>query len=94
MAHYGDMFLSGSGQLQANFEIYLNTCGMTSSEQGSSSASSLGLFIENTIIVQYDPQVQEITDLARRVRCTWYDFYEKCKFVEQVNATGVNNVFT
>jgi len=50
---------------------------MSSSEQTGSTASSLGLFIENTIIIQYDPQVQEIWDQARRLRCTWYDFYEK-----------------
>lgn len=40
-------------------------------------ANQLGLFIENTVIVQYDPQVQEIWDQARKLRCTWYDFYEK-----------------
>ena len=51
---------------------------MSSSEQsGAAAASSIGLFIENTIIVQYDPQVQEIWDQARKLRCTWYDFYEK-----------------
>ncbi|KAH9388618.1 hypothetical protein TYRP_007960 [Tyrophagus putrescentiae] len=43
----------------------------------SESSQIKGLFIENTIIVQYDPQVQEIWDQARRLRCTWYDFYEK-----------------
>lgn len=67
----------GTGQLQANFEIYLGSCGMTSSEQSSSPSNSLGLYIENTIIIQYDPQVQEIWDQARKLRCTWYDFYEK-----------------
>lgn len=36
-----------------------------------------GLYIENTIIIQYDPQVQEIYDQARKLRCTWYDYYEK-----------------
>lgn len=50
---------------------------MASSEKTNNPASSLGLFIENTIIIQYDPQVQEIWDQARKLRCTWYDFYEK-----------------
>nr|XP_046918358.1 uncharacterized protein LOC124498614 [Dermatophagoides farinae] len=68
---------AGSGKLQANFEIYLGSCGMASSEKTNSPSSSLGLFIENTIIIQYDPQVQEIWDQARKLRCTWYDFYEK-----------------
>lgn len=36
-----------------------------------------GIYIENTIIIQYDPQVQEIYDQARKLRCTWYDYYEK-----------------
>lgn len=36
-----------------------------------------GLYIENIIIIQYDPQVQEIYDQARKLRCTWYDYYEK-----------------
>ena len=29
------------------------------------------------MIVQYDPLLQEVWDQARRLRCTWYDFYEK-----------------
>lgn len=36
-----------------------------------------GSFVENTIIIQYDPYVQEVWDQARKLRCTWYDFYEK-----------------
>ena len=36
-----------------------------------------GSFIESTIIVQYDPLVQEVFDQARKLRCTWYDYYEK-----------------
>ena len=26
---------------------------------------------------QYDPLVQEVFDQARKLRCTWYDYYEK-----------------
>ena len=36
-----------------------------------------GSFVESTIIVQYDPLVQEVWDQARKLRCTWYDYYEK-----------------
>ena len=39
--------------------------------------SGSGTFFENTIVVQYDPQVQEVWDQARKLRCTWYDYYEK-----------------
>lgn len=85
--HYNDPkcvhMSANTGQLVANFDIFMNACGMTSSEgttnRGSSytSAESNGLYIENTIIIQYDGQVQEIYDQARRLRCTWYDYYEK-----------------
>ena len=29
------------------------------------------------ILLQYDPLVQEVFDQARKLRCTWYDYYEK-----------------
>lgn len=28
-------------------------------------------------MIQYDPQVQEMWDKARKLRCTWHDLYEK-----------------
>lgn len=46
--------------------------GYNSAVANANSQSGSGLFIENTIIIQYDPQVQEIWDQARRLRCTWY----------------------
>lgn len=81
-----------SGQTSVNFDIHLGKCGMTSSDAmgaGSGAQTGLqqqlangqqqpnGLYIENTIIIQYDPLVQEIYDQARKLRCTWYDYYEK-----------------
>lgn len=71
----------GTGQLNANFEIYLNSCGMSSSANhnaaGYGGPTPSGSYVENTIIIQYDPYVQEVWDQARKLRCTWYDFYEK-----------------
>ncbi|XP_059482406.1 uncharacterized protein LOC132200745 [Neocloeon triangulifer] len=79
----------GTGHLSATFEIFLNSCGMTSSANaGGGNGVSLhnaygapptpsGSYVENTIIIQYDPYVQEVWDQARKLRCTWYDFYEK-----------------
>ncbi|KAL3192379.1 hypothetical protein MRX96_059105 [Rhipicephalus microplus] len=66
-----------TGHIAVNFDIFLGSCGMSSSQQGGYDNLGSGVFIEDTIIVQYDPQVQEIWDQARRLRCTWYDFYEK-----------------
>ncbi|XP_030756377.1 uncharacterized protein LOC115882452 [Sitophilus oryzae] len=71
----------GTGHLSATFEIFLNSCGMSSSAShnvanyGGSTPS--GSYVENTIIIQYDPYVQEVWDQARKLRCTWYDYYEK-----------------
>lgn len=71
----------GTGHLSATFEIFLNSCGMSSSANHNVAAygapSPSGSYVENTIIVQYDPYVQEVWDQARKLRCTWYDFYEK-----------------
>ncbi|XP_053214914.1 LOW QUALITY PROTEIN: uncharacterized protein LOC128398118 [Panonychus citri] len=81
--HYSDTkcvhLAPGTGQLVTSFDIFLGACGMTSSDQASfgTGRPGSGLYIENTIIIQYDPQVQEAWDQARRLRCTWYDFYEK-----------------
>ncbi|XP_055382627.1 uncharacterized protein LOC129612861 isoform X2 [Condylostylus longicornis] len=71
----------GTGHLSATFEIFLNSCGMTSSANHNAVAygapTPSGSYVENTIIIQYDPYVQEVWDQARKLRCTWYDFYEK-----------------
>ena len=88
----------GSGQLSATFDIYLNSCGMTSSANqagGFGQPSPAGTFVENTIIIQYDPLVQEVWDQARRLRCTWYDYYEKSVTfrpfaVDMLNAVTAN----
>lgn len=90
----------GTGQLSATFDIYLNSCGMTSSANQAVGAafgqpSPAGTFVENTIIIQYDPLVQEVWDQARRLRCTWYDYYEKSVTfrpfaVDMINAVTAN----
>ncbi|XP_065344558.1 cuticlin-4 [Cloeon dipterum] len=80
----------GTGHLSATFEIFLNSCGMTSSANAGGGGNGVvphgaygapptpsGSYVENTIIIQYDPYVQEVWDQARKLRCTWYDFYEK-----------------
>lgn len=71
---------SGLGQTQATFDIAMGQCGMSTggnSEPYNGAPTPQGSFIENTIIVQYDPLLQEVWDQARKMRCTWYDFYEK-----------------
>ena len=52
----------GSGTLHAQFDIYLNSCGMSSSQGGDNygQPTPAGTFIENTVIIQYDPLVQEV----------------------------------
>nr|XP_023016959.1 uncharacterized protein LOC111506185 [Leptinotarsa decemlineata] len=71
----------GTGHLSATFEIFLNSCGMSSSANHNVASyggpTPSGSYVENTIIIQYDPYVQEVWDQARKLRCTWYDFYEK-----------------
>lgn len=71
----------GTGHLSQTFQISLNSCGMSSSANHNAASyggpTPSGSYVENTIIIQYDPYVQEVWDQARKLRCTWYDFYEK-----------------
>lgn len=52
----------GTGRLQAQFDIYLNSCGMTSTSSPANygQPTPSGTYIENTVIIQYDPLVQEV----------------------------------
>ncbi|KAK3874121.1 hypothetical protein Pcinc_020917 [Petrolisthes cinctipes] len=87
----------GTGRLQAQFDIYLNSCGMTSTSSAANygQPTPSGTYIENTVIIQYDPLVQEVWDAARKLRCTWYDYYEKSVTfrpfqVDMLNAVTAN----
>ncbi|XP_053207324.1 cuticlin-4-like [Panonychus citri] len=68
-----------TGQSEISFDLRLDACGMVGSDEahGARGSSKPWLFTESTIIIQHDPQVQEVWDQARRLRCTWYDYYEK-----------------
>lgn len=72
---------AGLGRTSATFEIGIHACGTSgNSEAGSyayGSESGSGIYFENIIVIQYDPQVQEVWDQARKLRCTWHDQYEK-----------------
>ncbi|XP_043214198.1 collagen alpha-1(X) chain-like [Amphibalanus amphitrite] len=71
-----------SGSANAQFDISINACGTTGNSDdgqygGYGKDSGSGTYFENTIIMQYDPQVQEVWDQARKLRCTWHNQYEK-----------------
>jgi hypothetical protein len=72
---------AGSGRNSIYFDISISSCGTTGNTQnglyGYGSQSGSGSFFENTIVIQYDSQVQEVWDQARKLRCTWHDQYEK-----------------
>ena len=36
-----------------------------------------GKFYENNIVIQYDKDLIEVWDEAKRLRCEWYNDYEK-----------------
>ena len=70
-----------SNKQQAYFDISINSCGTQGNTQnglyGMGQNTGSGTFFENTIVIQYDPNVQEVYDHARKLRCTWHDQYEK-----------------
>ena len=51
-----------------------------------------GSFVENTIVIQYDPVVQEVWDQARKLHCSWYDYYEKSVTFRPFNVDPVKSV--
>nr|WET32016.1 dy [Henosepilachna vigintioctopunctata] len=71
----------GLGRTTAHFEIGIHACGTSGNTEnglyGYGAESGSGTFFENIIVIQYDPQVQEVWDQARKLRCTWHDQYEK-----------------
>ncbi|KAA0199830.1 hypothetical protein HAZT_HAZT009712 [Hyalella azteca] len=72
---------AGLGRTHSTFDVSINSCGTTGNTEnglyGYGSQSGSGTYFENTIVIQYDPQVQEVWDQARKLRCTWHDQYEK-----------------
>lgn len=64
-----------------NKNIGIHACGtngnLEAGQYGYASDTSSGTYFENIIVIQYDPQVQEVWDQARKLRCTWHDQYEK-----------------
>lgn len=72
---------AGLGRTSATFEISIHACGTTGNTEnglyGYGADSGSGTYFENIIVIQYDPQVQEVWDQARKLRCTWHDQYEK-----------------
>lgn len=83
--HYSDVncvhLPAGLGRTNAKFDVSINSCGTTGNTEnglyGYGADSGSGTYFENTIVIQYDPQVQEVWDQARKLRCTWHDQYEK-----------------
>lgn len=71
----------GSGHLSATFEIFLNSCGMSSSGNHNSqqfgAPTPSGSYVENTIIIQYDPYVQEVWDQV----CLQFHFCLFCDLI-------------
>lgn len=72
---------ANTGKNSIYFDISINSCGTTGNSQnghyGNGAQTGSGTYFENTIVIQYDPQVQEVWDQARKLRCTWHDQYEK-----------------
>ena len=58
-----------TGLQRYKFDIMYDSCG--------SKPDLNGRFYENNIVVQYDQDLIEVWDEAKRLRCEWYNDYEK-----------------
>ncbi|CAL1674020.1 unnamed protein product [Lasius platythorax] len=58
-----------TGQTFFSFRIAYARCGTKPDMHGQ--------FYENTVVVQYDKDLLEVWDEAKRLRCEWFNDYEK-----------------
>ncbi len=58
-----------TGQTTYKFNLDYDRCG--------SKPDSNGRFYENNLVIQYDKDLIEVWDEAKRLRCEWYNDYEK-----------------
>ncbi|XP_034249494.1 uncharacterized protein LOC117650293 [Thrips palmi] len=58
-----------TGKASFSFRIAYSHCGTKPDLHGQ--------FYENTVVVQYDKDLLEVWDEAKRLRCEWYNDYEK-----------------
>uniref|UniRef100_T1ISB6 ZP domain-containing protein n=1 Tax=Strigamia maritima TaxID=126957 RepID=T1ISB6_STRMM len=58
----------GSGRDEYEFEVTLDKCGTQFIDNMASGGTA---FLENTLLLQNEPGIQEMWDMARRVQCTW-----------------------
>ena len=58
-----------SGLTHATFNVRYDECGTKPDLQGK--------YFENTIVIQYGTDIIEALDEAKRLRCEWFEAYEK-----------------
>ncbi|KAL5240928.1 hypothetical protein ACI65C_008338, partial [Semiaphis heraclei] len=57
-----------SGQTKYSFKVMLNSCGTHFVDEFSSGKQA---YLENVLVVQNEPGIQEVWDVIRSVRCLW-----------------------
>ena len=58
-------------------DIFLNNKFLHYKFQCGTKPDMNGKFYENNIVIQYDKDLIEVWDEAKRLRCEWYNDYEK-----------------
>ncbi|XP_050057049.1 uncharacterized protein LOC114120454 isoform X2 [Aphis gossypii] len=57
-----------SGQTKYSFKVMLNSCGTRFVDEFSSGKQA---YLENVLVIQNEPGIQEVWDVIRSVRCLW-----------------------
>lgn len=58
----------GSGQIRYSFTVHLDACGSQFIDQFKEGGQA---YLENVLVIQNEPGIQEVWDTIRRVRCLW-----------------------
>lgn len=64
----------GDAQTVYEFVIYTDRCGTTFVDEFAHGGQA---YLENTIVIQNEPGIQEVWDTARRIRCLWQGQFDK-----------------
>ncbi|XP_023231691.1 cuticlin-1-like [Centruroides sculpturatus] len=62
------------GQKSYEFVIFTDRCGTTFVDEYNHGGQA---YLENTIVIQNEPGIQEVWDTARRIRCLWQGQFDK-----------------
>ena len=68
---------AGEGVTTKQLNISMTECGTETFEEQIEGSTELKTGFSNILIMQMDPEVQEVWDTARKIKCEWVEYIQK-----------------